>query len=253
MTMNILITDDERLERLAVRKVVESTFGETCHVIEAVNGRYALEAIANNVIHIAVLDIKMPGISGIDVARELKANQPDCQIIMLTGFTYFNYAKESISIGVLEFLVKPFLNEELSSALTKAQQLIERNKKELKKELESVQHHDKNWIVEIKEEIKNRYTEDLSMEEMANFVGFSTSYFSRMFKHEFGCNFVDYITQLRLEKACELLANPTVTIREICFEVGYSEPNYFTRVFKKAYNLTPTQYQKNAIMTKKSY
>lgn len=238
----VLVADDERLERMAVRQVLDCSFKDVVKIYEAENGRKAMEIMEEHEIHIAILDIKMPGVSGVDVARELSTRYPKCKIIMLTGFAYFIYAKECIRIGVMEFLVKPFLDEELEAVVQKAIALMQDNV--IEKNVEIPQEESDDWVVQIKRLIEKRYTKEISMEEMANEVGFSTYYFSRMFKQEFGVNFVDYVTSLRLKKACELLQEGNCSVKEVCFKVGYSEPNYFTRVFKKAYGIAPTKFQK---------
>ncbi len=243
----ILIADDERLERMAVRQIIENNFNEKCTIVEAENGRKALEVCDN--LDIAILDIKMPGISGIEVARKIKSDYPNCKIIMLTGFTYFTYAKECINIGVVEFLVKPFLEEDIIKAVKRTIELLEAETQgyELSKPVEDSQN---TWINYVKEYIEENYTKDIYIEDIAKKAGFSPYYFSRMFKQEFSMNFVDYITKLRLEQACVLLSEGKCSVKEVCFKVGYSEPNYFTRVFKKTYGVVPTKYQQDAILAK---
>lgn len=252
---NILVADDERLERLAVRKTIQDNFADECEIFEAEHGAMAIELIDTIVPHIAILDIKMPGISGIEVAQEIKTRFPECKMIMLTGYTYFNYAKECISIGVMEFMVKPFRDDDLSSNIQRAMSLIEEEAKknslyQAPKEDIAEQIDESSWVTLVKNTLQEKFAQNISMEEVASQVGFSTHYFCRVFKQEFSVNFVDYLSNLRLSKACELLENPQTSVKEVCFQVGYSEPNYFSRVFKKAYGITPSQYQKNAIMTK---
>lgn len=259
----ILIADDERLERLALEKALEEYFPKKCQIFQAEHGTRALELLeemAETPPNIAILDIKMPGIDGIEVARQLRRRYPLCKIIMLTGYTYFNYAKECISIGVMEFMVKPFRGEELAENIQQAMDLIQEEGENHSPVLEMAECEEdstldpplscKSWIPFVEKYLHENYAQNLSMEEVASHAGFSAHYFCRRFKQEFSVNFVDYLADVRLKKACELLENPEVTVKEVCFLTGYSEPNYFSRVFKKAYGLTPSQYQKNAIMTK---
>ena len=80
---------------------------------------------------------------------------------------------------------------------------------------------------------------------MSDTVNVSPYYFSKLFKAETGMNFIDYLTQLRMDKAKDLLAHTNKSMKEICREVGYSDPNYFSRSFKKNVGLTPTEYKGN--------
>ncbi|MBR6477315.1 MAG: helix-turn-helix transcriptional regulator, partial [Lachnospiraceae bacterium] len=71
----------------------------------------------------------------------------------------------------------------------------------------------------------------------------SPYYFSKIFKEATGENFIEYLTNLRMVKAKELLTQTDCSIKEICVKVGYSEPNYFSRSFKKNVGVTPTEYK----------
>lgn len=71
----------------------------------------------------------------------------------------------------------------------------------------------------------------------------SPYYFSKLFKDEAGCNFVEYVTNLRIRKAKELLVGNDKSMKEICGAVGYSDPNYFSRIFKKNTGMTPTEFR----------
>jgi two-component system response regulator YesN len=94
-----------------------------------------------------------------------------------------------------------------------------------------------------KEYMKQNYEKDLSLDDVAKYVDISPYYFSKLFKEEEGENFIDYLTSLRIEKAKMLLQNTDQSMKEICSEVGYSDPNYFSRIFKKVAGLTPTEYR----------
>ncbi len=97
-------------------------------------------------------------------------------------------------------------------------------------------------VQKAKEIIEQDYTSQLSLENVAFSVNVSPFYLSRVFREEVGVGFVEYLTKIRLEKALELLAQG-ISVKECCFSVGYNDPNYFSRLFKKHYNLTPTQYR----------
>ncbi|MFC0214015.1 AraC family transcriptional regulator [Paenibacillus chartarius] len=90
--------------------------------------------------------------------------------------------------------------------------------------------------------IKERYTEELSLEEVAGFVHLHPHYFSKVFKQQVGETFIDYLTGLRIEKAKQLM-NTSMSLKEVCFEVGYKDPNYFSRVFKKVTGVSPSEYR----------
>jgi two-component system, response regulator YesN len=91
--------------------------------------------------------------------------------------------------------------------------------------------------------IGQKYKEDISMEQSAEYVNLSPHYFSKLFKQHAGETFIDYVTRLRINEAKLLIAEKRLSLKEICYEVGYKDPNYFSRVFKKATGLTPSEYR----------
>jgi len=106
-------------------------------------------------------------------------------------------------------------------------------------------------MVRAKQHIDDHYyMKNLSLEETAEHVGLSPFYFSKLFKETFHMNYIDYLTHLRIEKAKELIRNPENSLKEICFDVGYRDPNYFSRVFKKVVGISPSEYRKSLITKK---
>lgn len=91
--------------------------------------------------------------------------------------------------------------------------------------------------------IHEKHKEDISMEQVAEYVNLSPYYFSKMFKMQVGETFIDYLTGLRINQAKELIHQQEYSLKEICFEIGYKDPNYFSRVFKKVTGVTPTEYR----------
>ncbi|MBQ9538644.1 MAG: response regulator [Treponema sp.] len=91
--------------------------------------------------------------------------------------------------------------------------------------------------------IEKRISEDLSLEDVAAAINVSPFYLSRMFKEVRGENYINYLTDLRLRRAQELLKNPRTPIKEISAEVGFNDQNYFSRIFKNKFGMTPTEFR----------
>ncbi|MCR4671289.1 MAG: AraC family transcriptional regulator [Saccharofermentans sp.] len=94
-----------------------------------------------------------------------------------------------------------------------------------------------------KKYIDQHYREDISLDDLSAMYGISPFYFSKVFKTQTGVTFTDYITGVRVGKARQLLEGTSKSMKEICSEVGYSDPNYFSRIFKKNTGVTPTEYK----------
>ncbi len=91
--------------------------------------------------------------------------------------------------------------------------------------------------------IQNNYSKDISLDEVSQTVNISPYYFSKIFKEDVGEGFVEYLTKIRMDKAKELLTTTEYSMKEICSMVGYADPNYFSRSFKKNVGVTPTEYK----------
>ena len=98
-------------------------------------------------------------------------------------------------------------------------------------------------IEKAQEYIRHNYRKDLSLEEMSRQMDMSPYYFSKLFKEVTGSNFVEYVTGVRMKCARELLLEGGKSIKQICAEIGYSDPNYFSRIFKRYEGCTPTEFR----------
>lgn len=99
-------------------------------------------------------------------------------------------------------------------------------------------------IRDAKKYIKENYKEPVSLELVSDYVGFNSAYFSTLFKKETGVTFLEYLTDVRMKKAKELLKETNLNIAAICEEVGYSDVKYFTKSFAKYTGLKPSGYRK---------
>jgi two component transcriptional regulator, AraC family len=99
-------------------------------------------------------------------------------------------------------------------------------------------------IKQAKEYIKLNYKEPLTLEEVAERVGLSPIYFSTLFKKIESLNYIDYLTQVRMDAAKDLLRTTKSNIVNIAEEVGYTDEKYFRKLFKKYNGIKPTEYRK---------
>lgn len=105
------------------------------------------------------------------------------------------------------------------------------------------QNYENGMIVKGRKYITENYGKDISLDDVSRYLNLSPYYFSKLFKAETGTTFVEYLTNLRMERAQELLRDESLSIKEICASVGYADPNYFSRTFKKNVGVTPTVYR----------
>ena len=248
----ILVVDDERFEREQLCQILEEEFLHEVQTRTAENGRQAVETAALWTPGIVLMDIEMPGISGIEAAKRILAQLPSCKLIFVTAYSLFNYAYEAVKMGAYDYILKPVEPDDVIRAVRRCIDQTD-TEEELKamapmaETLEDNASYDKTTLLmtNVKKYLQHNYMlYGVSLDSISGILNINSSYFSMLFKKSFGVNFVDYLTNLRINAAKELLADPFLAAAEVANMVGYESPNYFTRVFKKISGMTPTEYRK---------
>lgn len=396
--MNILIVDDEPYVPRILKKMIEKASPDWKVVDAAGDGAEACAKLEAQQIDLVITDIRMPVMDGIELAKTVRNRYPDTGVILLTGYKEFDYARQAIQYGVLDYILKPGSFEDVMRAIREAQERKNRVKISARRKLDVVEkrlsdllhgvpipHFDRTLLPEYGElrvftisfmdihapeewderlalfaiknatedwfqgraraliqekhvsvilfcrepaasgdvleslkslqakirdllrletvigvsrpaaelerlpalreqsvlamvqaqanrvpvaehcewakgingkEIGNRVVaraidimkarldESVTLESIAADMHYSADYLGKIFREETGMGFSRYLLELRMEKALCLLQDPTLKIYEVCASVGYQDPSYFTKCFKKSYGMTPLEYQK---------
>ena len=111
--------------------------------------------------------------------------------------------------------------------------------------ISNIRKTDTNPIIKkVCDYVEQNLAQDISLEMAADFAGVSSFYLSKLFKEEKGETFINFISDRRLEKSCQLLTETDLSIKEITADVGYNDQNYYSRIFKTKYGLSPKEYRK---------
>lgn len=244
----LLIVDDEAVEREAIQYFISRSNLSFASVTEAVNGVQAIDLARKLMPEIILMDIKMPGKTGLEAAQEIRMFNRDCKIIFLTAFNEFEYAQKAIKIKAEDFIIKPAYSETLLKVLAQVTDDLDNSRginihQSVSEGNDTASGPSAIIIERICKYIDQNYNKNIKLDELCDMVGFSKYYLSRIFKQYKNMNLVDYITLRRIEKTKELLKNPQISIKEISALVGYNEPNYLTLVFKKWEGISPTEYR----------
>lgn len=233
--MNLLIADDENLELKVLEKTVKKHFVDELEIFVAGNGRKASQICDEVKPDIALLDIEMPGMNGIELAKYIKEKYAECIIIFITAYDRFDYAIEAMHIKAFDYLLKPWKEERLCELINTAIENVRSMQK-----TDSIVHSQKDVI---KDYIDRNYKKDISAKDVAGILGYSDVYFSKVFKQLFDDNFINYLTKIRIDRAKVLLKDVSFNIKEIGKSVGYADSNYFTKVFKRSIGISPSEYR----------
>ena len=252
MKCRVLVAEDELIERKVLCKTLQRYLGDLIFLYEAKNGREAVEIFEREAPQVAILDIEMPGLTGLEVARRIRETDKRCGILFLTGFDKFSYAKQAISVRALDYLLKPYNEQELVFAVEDAirqvttRQLPHRPAEEAAAPAPQEEDADIRTSLiraQVQAFIEAHYREDISMQDAAAALRYSDAYFCKLFKQCFKVNFSAYLNEYRVEKARQLIADPRISLKDISTACGYSDSNYFTRVFKRLTGQTPSEYR----------
>lgn len=234
---NVLIIDDEELIRQGIKKRIISYELNIGTIFEGSNGVQALELLKNNKIHIALVDINIPFINGLEFIKEGIKLSRDTIFIIISGYDNFSYAQKAIEYGVFRYILKPINKNQLKETLIEALNLLGEKSDENEENLNPLTKR-------ILTEVNNNYSNcEYSLLDLAKSVGFSESYISKTLKKDIGMTFNEYLTNIRIEMAKKILMTEgkLTTVNEVAKRVGYSNQHYFSQVFKKHIGSTPSE------------
>lgn len=263
--IRLLIADDEKLEREALAELVQRRFEREVVLEVAENGRKAADTAVLWGADLILMDIEMPGMSGLDAARAVLPQRPSCRIIFVTAYSLFQYAHEAVHLGACDYLLKPVDPDELEASVRRAMRQIETERKleelaaarpqpeqtDTEEEAEDAPEESENSqtalvMAHVRRYLEDNYMFDLSLDSVGEILHISPAYLSAQFKKYQKMNFLDCLTELRINAAKELLADPFRSSAEVASMVGYEDASYFARAFKKRTGMTPTQYRRQA-------
>lgn len=249
---SVILVDDEPWALKGLRSSFDWTqlgfniIGETCNPLEA------LELINNNKPDLVFTDIRMPKLNGLELIKECKSIGIDCEFVIISGFADFEYAQQAIEFDVLNYVLKPIELEKVNQLLINIHNKL-RKKKDIHEYLGNMNFADNNSysstnvndsFKDMLEYINNHYCDkNITLKMLSNEFNLNTTYICDLFKKIVNKTFSNYLTELRMTRACSLLKYSSLPIYEIAEQVGY-ETYYFNTIFKKTHLCTPTQYRK---------
>ncbi|MBR4343769.1 MAG: response regulator [Lachnospiraceae bacterium] len=240
----VMLIDDEESARKLMRASIDweslnmEVAGEAASGIEAIN---VIDEIKPD---IAFVDISMPFMNGIEFTEIATKRYPKLIIIIMTAIDQFEYARKCVSLPVFEYMLKPMVRAEIYSTLANVKAKLDERQKtaEPVAEPEPAVEMESSTIDQIKKYIESNYTDSkINLTSVAQTFGFSSSYLSRKFKQETGKNFVEYLTECRMN-AAKKLAQANMKMFNASNEVGIPDPNYFGRCFKKFVGMSYSDY-----------
>ena len=262
-TYKVLLADDEQIERMALAKRLHKHFGDSLVIWQAADGNEAVRLCFKERCQIVIMDISMPELNGVEAAEQIRRLDEDCEIIFLTAYDEFSYAKRAIAIHALDYLLKPCEEEELTAVMEEAVGRIQKREQLEKLQMEQEMPEETGAEMpepdleeepdepdrlgqaaeKIRRYIRKNYMKDISMQDAARMMNYSDAYFCKLFKQCFDQNFTAYLARFRINEARRLLQDKNASVREVSMLVGYYDANYFAKVFKRIAGMNPSEYR----------
>jgi YesN/AraC family two-component response regulator len=232
MPEKILLVDDDR----DFRSEFKDCFDEY-EIIESASGEEALKILKKpNEIDLVVLDVKLPGLDGTEVLREIKKNNPGLGIIILTGFGSKDVVVEALRAGADDYLEKPF-------DVDAAKKIIENILEVKKSSADFGSGGIKGKLEHAKRFIQRNVHKHISLSDVASVIYLSPKYLSRIFKEKTGVRFNEYRLSIKIDEAIKLLTKTDYNISQIAERLAYENIESFIRQFKKRTGFTPSEYR----------
>lgn len=249
----ILIVDDEPMTRKGLQKTLEVWGAGRYDILVAEDGDEALDMLGQKQVHVLITDIRMPEMSGLQLVKTMRGERYQPVVIVLSGYSEFDYAREALQLGVVNYLLKPVAKQKLIEAVEQALEIEERRQraemieKVVDLRLVDLQAKDRHAPPPIQAAI--RYIEDnlrrqIGLREVAEHVHLNQSYFSALFKEKTDLTFSEYVTRSRMQYAKHLLVFTDMPVAAVAEEVGYQTVKYFITLFKEYEGMTPSQYRR---------
>lgn len=216
-------------------------------------GKDALAFLRTKPVDLVLCDIMMPGMSGLELAERIRIEFPEVRVCFLTAHKDFSFARRAISLNAVEYILKSASSAELFNTFLAIRQQMDRSRKAASgpvaaeeassdSAIAPIPPRDSMLISEIQQFIRENYaTADLPT--VADAIHMSPNYVSKLFKQKTGQTFSDYLMEVKMQKAAELLRNPHYRIYEVGEMVGYRYVKNFSRAFHECFGISPRDFR----------
>ncbi len=258
----LIVEDDDDL-----RGYIVSTLKSHYNLLEARNGKEGYQMAIHQLPDFIISDIMMPEVDGVELLQQLKANQSTSHIpfILLTAKVDMDSRLQGLKYGADDYITKPFSVKYLKARIENiieqrkrlyqsyfsdeespkipSQEVLEENSS-FSGELEVITEEDQQFIKDVKAFIEaNIDNSDFVVEDIASEMLMSRTVFFNKMKSLTGLAPIEFIREVKIRFAAEIIKTTNLTIKEIAFMVGFSDTKYFSRWFKNIKGMSPSEYR----------
>ncbi len=244
--MKILLVEDDA----NLREVTQRSLEKERYVVEiAADYRTALQKIEDYDYDCILLDIMLPDGSGLDLLEKLKEMHKRENVIILSAKDSIEDKVLGLELGADDYLPKPFslavLKAKIKNLLKRSEQLklYFRDRFDLRTPEQTIADPDKEFVSKVTRVVLAHLQDpEFDVELFCSEMAMSRASLFRKLKSTTGCSASSFTRNIRIKRAAELLGQHAYSIGEVAAQVGFSDPNYFTRCFKEIYGITPSEF-----------
>lgn len=253
--VKLLVVEDNNDLRAFLVSILQDDY---C-VLDAANGRIGLEMALSEQPDFIITDVMMPEMDGLTMVRQIKQNPNICHIpiIVLSAKASLDDRLEGLKAGIDDYITKPFsatyLRQRIENIIS-LRRMLQQNwlgssmadgkHKEYKLETPHIVDADQQMMEQLMKYIESRIDdENLKIEDMAEAVHLGRTVFYGKIKALVGMAPFDFLRHVRMQRAEDLVAKSKMSFSQIAYAVGFTDPKYFTKCFKKETGMTPSEYR----------
>ncbi|WP_435623331.1 response regulator [Flagellimonas sp.] len=237
-----------------VRQFIKASFENEYQVVLANDGQEGIAKALEYVPDLIISDIMMPKTDGLELCKQLKSDERTSHvpIILLTAKADEEHQYEGLKHGADAYVTKPFNSKLLQTRVAKLiasrKELRNRYSQEvilMPKDI-AITNLDEQFLNRVQDVLDSKLTtSSFSTQEFSESVGMSRMQLHRKLKALTGLSASEFVRSQRLKLAASLLEQSDINVSQIGYQVGFNDPSYFTKCFKEAYGVSPSQYGKN--------
>jgi len=212
----------------------------------AADGEEAVELADRLLPDLLISDIRMPVLGGLELIERVREVDPDMRIIIVSGYSEFEYARRGIELGVDEYLLKPVDLGALAEALRRVRIRLESRSADVEGEfaLDGTAERGRELARAVKVYLQENYRQPYSLERLAAAFSLKPAYLLRLYRRACGSTPTQDLKAIRIERAKRLLAgHPDLEVKQVAAASGYGDPLYFSRIFKEATGHSPSAFR----------
>lgn len=231
--------DDERRIRLGLEQKLQSRYGCLATICVFATAEGCLEyAMGFGAPHVVVTDVRLPGMNGIELSSRLLSAGRRIEVIMLSGFDDYEYVRSALTLGAVDYVLKPVADDELFRAIDLA---FDRLGVSLSLNgLGSDANVTREALVQC---VDDHVFEPVGVQEIADMLRITPSHASARFRQLTGTTITAYVRRRRIDQARRLLQTPTLSVKEISAMLGYRFPHHFAREFRRLTGKSPSEFR----------